>query len=152
MSRSSSRVAGARLAALSTVVASLMACQSGCGEGEGPKLDVPTYPASGKVLRANGSPLPGGIVVLVPPDPKSPKATGPIASDGTFNLNTDGIAPGAPAGDYKVRIELDPEADMSVFGTKRGLPFPAKYAKESTSGLTATIQAAGVNEFTFALK
>jgi hypothetical protein len=140
------------MAAVLTVATTLLAGLSGCGEGKLPNVGVPTYPVSGKVLRADGSPLPGGLVTFVPKDAKAPKATGPIARDGSFSLNTEGIAPGAPAGDFKVRVELDPEADMSAFGTKRGLPFPAKYTKETTSGLTATVQAEGTNEFTFPLK
>lgn len=144
---------GPRVAAvLLTVATGLLMGLSGCGEGDLPKVGVPTFPVSGKVLRADGSPLPGGLVTFVPGDAKAPKATGPIAQDGTFSLNTEGIAPGAPAGEFKVRIELDPQADMSAYGPKRGLPFPAKYTKESTSGLTATVQAEGTNEFTFPLK
>jgi len=104
------------------------------------------------VDRADGSPLPGGIVTFVPGDVNAPKAAGPIARDGTFTLNTDGIAPGAPAGDFRVRIELDPEAGLSAFGRKKGLPFPAKYTKETTSRLTATVQTEGTNDFTFTLK
>jgi hypothetical protein len=50
---------------------------------------------------------------------------------------------GAPAGDFKVRIE--PE-DKSLIATSRSsasakkLPFPAKYLDEDSSGLTATIK------------
>jgi hypothetical protein len=143
---------GPRTAAVLTVAMTLQVGLSGCGGGDLPKVGVPTYPVSGKVLRADGSPLPGGLVTFVPGDAKAPKATGPIAQDGTFSLNTEGIAPGAPAGEFKVRIELDPEAGVSAFGPKRGPLFPAKYTKETTSGLTATVQADGTNEFTFSLK
>lgn len=152
MTHISTRSIGPWAGAVLTVAAALLTGLSGCHEGDRPKVGVPTYPAAGKVVRADGSPLSGGIVTFVPGDAKSPKAAGPIARDGTFSLNTEGIAPGAPAGEFKVRIELDPEDGMSPIGRKKGLPFPARYTKETTSRLTATVQAEGTNDFTFTLK
>ncbi|MHC5537676.1 hypothetical protein ACYOEI_05530 [Singulisphaera rosea] len=130
----------------------VLSCLSGCGESVLPSVGVETYPVAGKVVRGDGSPLPGGIVTFVSGDPKAPRASGPIAGDGTFSLNTDGISPGAPAGTFKVRIELDPEGDARALQSKRGRPFPAKYLKESTSLLTATVEPKSSNEFTFTLK
>lgn len=131
----------------------VLAALTGCGEGAAPDVGVATYPATGKVLKADGSPLSGGIVTFVPGDEKALKASGPITPDGLFTLNTDGVAPGAPAGEYRVRVELDPDGVSAAGpGVRRGAPFPAKYARESTSQLTATVKADAPNEFTFTLK
>ncbi|WP_165069197.1 hypothetical protein [Paludisphaera rhizosphaerae] len=135
-----------------SAAAMVLAAFTGCGEGGAPGVGVATYPASGKVLKGDGSPLPGGIVTFVPGDEKAMKASGPIAADGSFTLNTDGIAPGAPAGEYRVRVELDPDGASAGPGARRAAPFPAKYVRESTSQLTATVKADAPNEFTFTLK
>lgn len=135
-----------------SAAAVILAAVAGCGDGGVPGVGVPTYPTSGKVLKGDGSPLSGGIVMFVPGDGKGLKAFGPTGPDGGFTLNTDGVAPGAPAGEYRVRIELDPEAGAGAQATRRGLPFPAKYASEAASGLTAAVKADAPNEFTFTLK
>ena len=120
---------------------------AGCGESR-PDVGVPTYPVQGKVALANGDPLTSGIVYFVSDDEKSPPVSGTVNPDGSFTMMTDGVAAGAPAGEYKVRVQIDPDAPAT--GTspkKRGAPpFPAKYTKESTSGLTATVKAEPANE------
>lgn len=152
MKHASSRHPGSLRAGILSCAMVVLGGLGGCGGSDLPSVGVETYPVAGKVVRADGSPLPGGIVTFVSSDPKAPRASGPIAGDGTFSLNTEGIAPGAPAGDFKVRIELDPEGDMRSLQSKRGRPFPAKYLKESTSLLTATVEPKSSNEFTFTLK
>lgn len=119
---------------------------TGCGETR-PEVDVATYPTRGKVVLADGKPLTSGVVVFVPSGEKTPPISGVLDADGAFNLMTDGVVAGAPAGDYQVRVDLDPDSSAAGPPRKRGgMPFPAKYNKESTSGLTATIKAEPMNE------
>ncbi len=130
-------------------VAALTAGPAGCGESR-PDLGLATYPAQGKVVLAGGEPLTSGIVVFVPEGGGAHPISGAVGPDGTFHLTTDGVAPGAPAGEYKVRLEIDPDSSATATGVsprkRGGLPFPAKYSKESTSGLTATVKAEPANE------
>jgi hypothetical protein len=122
-------------------------CAAGCDESR-PEVGVATYPTTGKVVLADGKPLTSGVVVFVPSGEKTPPVSGTLNAEGTFTLMTDGVVAGAPAGDYKVRVELDPDAPPVGTPAKRrgGMPFPAKYSKETTSGLTATIAAEPMNE------
>ena len=53
-----------------------------------------------------------------------------------------GAGDGAPEGEYKVRIDPEPQPG-SAGRAKRGaanLPFPAKYADETTSDLKVTVK------------
>jgi hypothetical protein len=61
---------------------------------------------------------------------------------GTFTFKGD--KDGMPAGDYKVRLEID-----EAMGTAKHpiLPFPAKYSDEDSSGLTATVKPEESNNF-----
>jgi len=124
-------------------VAVAVATVAGCGEPR-PDLGVKTYPVQGKVVLGSGTPLTAGVVVFVSESEKSHSVAGTVGTDGTFTVMTDGVAAGAPAGDYKVRVEIDPDAP--VMKKQAGLPFPAKYNKESSSGLTATVKAEPANE------
>jgi hypothetical protein len=108
---------------------------AGCGNRDSlPRLQV--YEVKGKVLLADGKPLPSGWISFVPKGdlPITPSAK--IASDGTFTLVTGGSGEGAPSGDYKVRIEApelrpDPKTRKAVF--------PAKYSDEDSSGIVITV-------------
>jgi hypothetical protein len=100
------------------------------------------HPVKGKVLLEDGKPLTTGSVVLMSPD-KGIEFEGPIQSDGSFSVKSSS-GEGAPEGNYKVRIEPDAS---KLTGTKsRGkknlgnLPFPGKYADESTSGLAVSVK------------
>lgn len=129
------------------VAAAALAIAPGCGEDR-PEVGVATYPVQGKVVLADGKPLTSGVVVFVSGGEKTPPVSGTVGADGTFAIMTDGVAAGAPAGDYKVRVEADPDAATAGTSSKKrgGMPFPAKYTKESTSGLTATVKAEPANE------
>lgn len=120
---------------------------AGCGETR-PEVGVATYPTHGKVVLADGKPLTSGVVVFVSRGETTPPVSGTLDVEGAFTLMTDGVAAGAPAGDYQVRVEVDPDSSPAGIPTKRrgGMPFPPKYNKESTSGLTATIKAEPMNE------
>jgi Carboxypeptidase regulatory-like domain len=110
------------------------------------------YPVTGKVLQADGKPLPTGRVTFVAvKDALTSSAT--IGNDGGFTVKGS-IGDGLPAGEYKVRIEIDESALPTVKGkiTRTApLPFPDKYTDEDTSGLTATVRAGEPNNFTFNL-
>jgi hypothetical protein len=100
------------------------------------------YPVKGKVLLADGKPLTTGRVAFVSLE-KGLRFSGPIGPDGSFSIGSD-EKEGAPEGKYIVRI--DPEAASGLAKGKpkkrsAALPFPHKYADETTSGLTATVKA-----------
>ena len=76
------------------------------------------YPATGKVVYGDGTPIPGGSLELTSIDAQPARmARGIIQTDGTFQLETilaSGPAPGAAAGKHRVlvsppmRSERDP--------------------------------------------
>jgi predicted outer membrane repeat protein len=120
---------------------------SGCGgAGLG---GGPDYPVKGRVLLADGKPLGTGRVVFVS-DETALSHGGAIASDGSFELKQ-GSRAGAPAGHYKVRVDVE-ESHASKARTKTtNLRFSAKYADEDASRLTALVKASGENFFEFKL-
>jgi len=110
---------------------------SGCGE---PTYSTPTvYPVKGQVLLPNGKPLTSGQVVLV--SNQGMEFPGKVGSDGRFSIKC-GAGDGAPEGEYKVRIDPEPQP-VSAGRAQKGaanLPFPAKYASETTSDLKVTVR------------
>lgn len=131
MSQSGSLRTWPRLAFLT---ANLVILAAGCG-----KPEAPLYPVTGKVL-FEGKPAENAMVVFHPVNPTGSEAVRPTAKvgpDGTFKLLTVRTDDGAPAGDYKVTVELwlagarpdDPPSNR----------LPPKYSKPDTSGLTATV-------------
>ena len=110
---------------------------SGCGE---PTYSTPTvYPVKGQILLSDGKPLTSGHVVLV--SNQGMEFPGKVGSDGRFSIKC-GAGDGAPGGEYKVRI--DPELQPGSAGRAQkgaaNLPFPAKYASETTSDLKVTVR------------
>jgi hypothetical protein len=96
----------------------------------------------GKVLQADGKPLTTGHVAFVSPE-KGLEFSGPIGPDGSFSIGS-GDKEGAPEGKYVVRIDPDAAAVQAKGKPKKrttALPFPEKYADETTSGLTAVVKA-----------
>ena len=75
---------------------------------------------------------------------------GPIGDDGGFELKQ-GDRVGAPAGNYKVRIEINESSLPKRPGKSSNLPFSAKYRDEDSSKLTATVKAEPENPFEFKL-
>jgi hypothetical protein len=117
----------------------------GCSDVD-PISNAALTPVKGKVLLGDGKPLSSGRVAFVSPE-KGMEFTGPVGADGSFSLSH-GEKEGIPEGKYIVRI--DPEASRGAAKdkpTKRSgaLPFPEKYADETTSGLTVTVKP-GQNE------
>jgi hypothetical protein len=119
---------------------------AGCGENYG---SATTYPVKGTVLLPDGKPLSSGKVTLVS-DETALSYSGTIGSDGGFVVKN-GLREGAPAGNYKVRVEVE---ETSLPKAKKGrplrLPFPPRYADEDTSKLTASVKP-GDNSFEFKL-
>jgi hypothetical protein len=120
----------------------LAAGVAGCGNNDAPKK-VQVYPVKGQVLLPDGKPLKAGRVVFVSKDGLS-SSTGKLSEDGTFTLTTGESGEGAPAGDYKVRIEPDeatlPKSTSPRPNPRGSLPFPGKYTDEDASELTATVK------------
>jgi hypothetical protein len=120
----------------------ILAGVSGCGgASDGPPV-VTVYEVKGKVLLKDGTPLSGGHVYFVPVNgTMAPEAE--IGSDGSFELVTGRSGPGAPPGDYKVRIE--PKDPTLMASSKRAgkakLPFATKYLDEDSSELRVTVRA-----------
>jgi hypothetical protein len=93
----------------------------------------------------NGAPMPTGMIVLQPFDPKTPPSGGPIR-DGKFQLKT-------KPGRMRVQIEavratnhVDPDT-----GTKLGeMYIPSRYNTQTE--LEAEVTAGGNNHVTFELK
>jgi hypothetical protein len=105
-------------------------------------VTTPAYPVKGRVLLADGKPLTSGRVIFLPKQ-GGMTAHGEIGSDGTFSLKTADDREGAPAGEYKVRI--DPiSSTVSVKGGRldtKNLPFPQSYLDEDgETGLVATVK------------
>ena len=118
------------LSLFALAVVGLPACQPTAGR-------KPTFPVAGKVL-INGKPAEHATVVLHPVGGGSDdvKARGKVAADGSFKLTTYDADDGAPAGDYRVTVELYLAGRPDEGPSNR---LPAKFSKPETSGLTATV-------------
>lgn len=127
---------------LTGVAGMLMGLIAGC-DGISPAKPT-VYPVTGKVRLGDGKPLTTGRVEFIPIKGGMP-ATGVIGSDGSFSLKTGDGQEGAPAGEYKVRLEPTTIANRKS-GKPFSYPFPAKYADEdANTGLTATVKAESTN-------
>ena len=109
------------------------------GRGE-PTYSTPTVnPVKGQILLPDGKPLTSGQVVLV--SSQGVELPGKVGSDGRFSIKS-GAGDGAPEGEYKVRIDPEPQPE-SAGRAKKGAaspPLPAKYADETTSDLKVTVR------------
>ena len=113
----------------------------GCGGPADAPSSLSLNLVKGKVLLENGKPLTGGNVVFVS-STTGLSPNGKIAPDGSFTIRSGEQGEGAPAGEYKVRIEPDPSSGVQA-GRPRGgarLPFPAAYTDEDNSGLKVTVK------------
>lgn len=124
---------------VSGLIVTAGAALAGCQKSDSlPSLQV--YEVKGQVLLANGKPLGGGWIYFVPKAdlPVTPSAT--IQADGSFSLITGGSGEGAPAGEYKVRVEAPqlPQARPRS-GVKPAIP--PKYNDEDSSGLVIPVRA-----------
>jgi hypothetical protein len=113
----------------------------GCGQTDTPPV-VRVYEVKGKVLLAGNKPLTRGRVVFVPTQEPLLVSSAEVREDGTFSLATGESGEGAPAGNYKVRVEPVgpvPNEQRPRSGSK-SLPFPSKYFDEDSSGLSVTVK------------
>jgi hypothetical protein len=119
-----------------------------CTRGDGRKA---TVPVAGKVL-VNGKPAEHATVVFHPVGGAGPDAVRPrgkVGPDGAFALTTYDGGDGAPAGEYRVTVELWLAGRPDEGPSNR---LPAKYADPATSGLTATVGAGPTDLKPFELK
>lgn len=122
--------------------AGFLACVGvvGCGDNAADQK-TKVYPVTGKVTLPDGKPLESGRIVFISKDGKN--SIGTIGSGGSFTLNSGVSGEGAPAGDYKVKLEGDETKFKQLPKTAKpgtNLPFPAKYSDEESSGLTYTVK------------
>jgi hypothetical protein len=121
------------------LLAAAIATLAGCGRSDSlPSYQV--YEVKGKVLLADGKPLGGGLITFVSKGDLPVSPSGVIGSDGTFSLNTGGSGDGAPAGDYKIRVEA-PQLQQAAPKGRRKPIFPEKYNDEDSSGVVITVRA-----------
>jgi hypothetical protein len=128
-----------------------LAALPGCGD-DNSVGSLTVYPVKGKVLLADGKPLSGGRVVLVPTGEAAAAISpnGTISPDGEFTIQAGSAGEGAPEGQYKVRIEADGASLPAATGSKSSrrasqFPFPLQYTDEDSSGLAVAVKP-GVNQ------
>jgi hypothetical protein len=114
----------------------MVAGAMGCGGRE-------TYPVSGIVKLTDGTPLPGGRIILTG---GASGAHGRIGEDGSFTLGTFRVNDGAKPGEYKVVIVGATEPDTRTYDEiSHGLGqaprslIHSKYADAKTSDLRLEI-------------
>ena len=134
---SARRTALGRAVGIAAAAGLMISGLSGCGE---PTYPTPTlYPVKGQVLLSDGKPLTSGQVVLV--SNQDVAFLGKVESDGRFSIKS-GAGDGAPEGEYKVRINPEPQP-WSAGRARKGaasLPFPTKYVDATTSDLKVTVR------------
>lgn len=168
MMNTSARRTGVLVATLLTAVAVTAAGCSGRVSDKWRRMMPPTYAASGSVTY-KGRPLVGATVVFHPREGVSESrraASGFTDTSGRFVLTTLKPGDGGVAGAFFVTVEKTTAADPGVvavppdeFGafplganpsTAKPL-IPERYFSPATSGLSAEIQPAGRNDFSFSL-
>jgi hypothetical protein len=146
-------------------VGGLLVLAAVCGCSRSDPNAPKTVPGGGTVT-LNGQPVEGASVTF------SPAGAGRVAygktdAQGQFKLSTTNTIPGAVPGAYQVGIAktrteggMTPEESQAYY-EKTGQPPPApttveelpeKYKTPASSGLKATVEASGKNEFPFALQ
>ncbi len=138
---------------------------AGCGGAPHDPNRPKTVPVTGTVTH-NGKPVEGATVTFMAQNPQGRGATGRTDEAGRFTLTTFGANDGAIPGEYRVKIaktlvEGQLSQEQAQQSQEQGKPIPApvekdllplKYKKAETSGLTASVQADGENDFPFELK
>jgi hypothetical protein len=116
---------------------------AGC---KGGKALPKTYPVTGKVVHADGTPVTGGLVHFKPQGNSDVTISGPIGADGTFTLSTfidDQKVSGATEGPHTVTV-LPPQGQDQ--GAARGQSLQPVELRE-----TFTVKPDGENHFTITL-
>jgi len=120
-----------------------------CANDDGRK---PTFPVAGKVL-LNGKAAEHASVVFHPIDDATSgavKPRGKVGADGSFTLTTYDGNDGAPAGDYRVTVELWLAGRTAEEPPSNRLP--VALSKPNTSGLKATVNARPTELAAFTIK
>lgn len=143
-----------RVFGLGAVAGAACVVLAGCGGGGG------TYPVSGKIVFADGQPVTAGLITFEPVDTKDGwAASGPIESDGSFEVATTDKLNGAKPGKYRVVITPPEGEGDEVEGEGEGetrvvLP-PAnidpKFQTVETTSLEAEVKPES-NTFTFTVE
>ena len=139
----------------------------GCGSDSGPP-PVPLYPVSG-VVTFNGRPVAEADVTFFNAE-QNRSAFGRTDDEGKYSLTTFTVKDGAVAGNHAVTIAKyvsttppppEPDVESEAYEppkegydppeAKADSGLPEKYADPGSSGLTATVDAGGANEFNFEL-
>jgi hypothetical protein len=118
------------------LVTTALATLAGCS-GSDRLPDYQVYEVRGRVLLSDGKPLGGGWISFVSKADLPVTPSAPIEKDGTFSLVTGGSGKGAPAGDYKVRVE---SPEFQGGGKSKKAIFPSKYTDEDSSGIVVTVR------------
>ena len=125
------------------LIAAVFGVLSGCSHGP-----VPTYPAKGRVIFPDKSPLAGGNIEFAPQAGEiKASARGVIGEDGHFVLTTFRDGDGAIEGQHRVLII--PARRRGEQPGKGPRILHGKYQSFETSGLEANVSASGINEFEF---
>jgi hypothetical protein len=123
-----------------------VACLTGCSDGR-----PTTFPAGGRVVFPDGSPLRGGNIEFAPKaGTGKTSARAMIEDDGTFRLSTFANGDGALAGDY--RVSLIPARRRGEPGDKAARSLSGKYQDANSSDLEATVSPDSPNEFEFVVQ
>ena len=106
-----------------------------CSKSDGRK---PTFATAGKVLLPDGKPAEHALVVFHPVGDSASvtKPRGKVGADGTYKLTTYDTDDGAPAGDYRVTVELWLAGKGDEPPTNR---LNAKYSKPESANLSTTV-------------
>ena len=112
------------------------------GAGCGQQQPAPTFPVTGRVVFADGTPLAsGGTIHLEAVDGYPYNARGAIQKDGTFQLSTFGELDGAVLGKHQAMVQA--KRDTTDW-TERGIvPRPVideRFENYDTSGLEYNIE------------
>ncbi len=114
---------------------------AGCGSSTDAN-QLPVFPVKGQ-LAFHGKPASGAYVVLHPKAAVGSKVIPPrgqVREDGTFSLSTYSADDGAPAGEYKVTVELHSIVKQANGDFSRGPNLvPKQYGNPKTSPLTVQI-------------
>jgi hypothetical protein len=99
-----------------------------------------TYPVSGKITYADGTPMTGGgQITFTPLDPQNKQsARGMIREDGSFQMGTHGDADGVLQGKYGVAIVPTPPKNPNR-PPPGWPPLQKKYMNHKTSELEYTV-------------
>ena len=110
---------------------------------------IETYPVSGKVVFADGTPLKGGTVLCMSESAETTlSARGNIAEDGTFTLGTYEGNDGAVEGSHLVAIDPPMPENFNPDDGPAPRVIHPRFQRHRTSGLTFEVGSDGPNEVT----